>query len=91
MLAVDNATLILLSTIEMKATFYSNGKQIGRLEVVRGKIIATGLDPVLVEQLQSGDLRVIGPQGLKLPVDGDDFIQALPYAFRSPYLAAEVK
>ena len=75
----------------MKAIFYSVGKRIGQLEVIKGKIVATGLESALVEQLQSGDLRVIGAQGLKLPADGDAFIQALPYAFRSPYLAAEVE
>ena len=75
----------------MRAIFYSNGKRIGQLEIIKGKIVAEGLPPPMIKDLQSGQLRVIGPQGLKLPVDGDAFIQALPYAFRSPYLAAEVE
>jgi hypothetical protein len=75
----------------MRAIFYSNGKRIGQLEIIKGKIVAEGLSPPMIKDLQSGQLRVIGPQGLKLPVDGDAFIQALPYAFRSPYLAAEVE
>jgi hypothetical protein len=75
----------------MRAIFYSNGKRIGQLEVIKGKVVAEGLPPRIVKDLQSGDLKVIGAEGLKLPIDGDDFIKALPYAFRSPYLAAEVK
>lgn len=80
----------------LRAVFYSatttGKKRVGTIEVVRGRIHATGLRQELVDQLQSGDLRVIvGPGQRVLPKDGEAFVRGLPYAFHGLYFWAELE
>jgi hypothetical protein len=76
------------------ATFYRyDGQQVQALDeltFLRGRLVASAnLCPRLVESLRRGSLKAIGPEGLKLPEDGEEFIEALPWTFRNAYCWAE--
>ena len=76
----------------MKIIFYAIGMsisdiiQIGEIELVGDEMRYSGKAANIV-----ADITVIEPNTLRVltPVDGETWLRAIPYEFRSPYLMAD--
>lgn len=73
----------------MRVIFYSLDEQVGEIELTKGGLKYTGAAADIVRDLVV--LEPDNPDHVLTPDDGEAYLSALPYEFRSPYLWAVLK
>lgn len=71
----------------MRLTFYDLDGKIGEIELTKDGLKYTGAAADIVKELVV--LEPGNPSHVLTPDDGEAWLRALPYEFRSPYLRAD--